>query len=125
MDEKWNEAISLRDHGRHEEALEILVSLVPAYRRKLAFLVILGDTYRKLDRMDKAISVFREAIRLNERSDLASLALAHCLFDNSEIDQAIEEVERFLSLEDSDEHRLLLKNLTELRDLGYDSDDLA
>ena len=125
MDEKWDEAILLRDQGRYEEALEILISLVPVYRNKLAFLLILGDIHWKLDRMDEALSVFREAIRLNDRSDLASLALVHCLFDNSEIDQAIEEIERFLSLEDSDEHRLLLKNLTELRDLGYNPDDLA
>lgn len=108
LDELFEAACALRDQERYADAQEILERLVERSCNHAAVYAVLGDVCWERGLIDKAIESFRTAIRLAPKSETASLALFHCLWEKGDRSGAREEMRRFLSVADSEEYRRVL-----------------
>jgi len=114
QDEEWFEeqALTLRSDGHYDEALEILYRLEKTGIHRAAIVGVIGATlyYMKED-ITLAMPYLREAVLLSPRSERASLALFHALFESGEIDAAFDEMRRYLKDNESPEYRRLLADM--------------
>jgi predicted Zn-dependent protease len=67
----------------------------------------LADTLWDQGRLTQAIASFRKAVELAPKSEMASLGLFHTLLESGDRADAIAEMNRFLSLSDSEEYQTL------------------
>lgn len=118
MDEEQYEkamqrALELRNPGNLREAAKILKQLEPVGAQHPGVFGLLGATPWKLGRLAEAEHPARRAVELCPHSDLASRILFHILWDSGETAAAVEEVNRFLSVSESDDYEDILKEISD------------
>ena len=111
----FQEAVKLRDQGKFDEALVVLERLFSKDPRNLAVLFVMEDLNWDLGRLDKAADFFRLAIDVSHNSETASLGLFHCLWKMGEKVEALDEMERFMSISYSKDYEEILNEITERR----------
>lgn len=110
---KLQEALGLRDQGNLERAASDLQDLAHEYQNSEKFHLILGGVLWDLERHEEACSHFRMATLLAPVSDNASLSLFHVLWDIGHYSEALAEMDRFLSISNSDDYLEILRELNE------------
>ena len=108
---RLNKALKLKAAKKFAKAKEILLTLADENSKSASVFGILGDVYWHLGSLSDAIQSFSRATELSPRSELASLGLFHTLWDSGQTEQALNEMERFLSLSQSSEYARLLREL--------------
>lgn len=101
---------SLKAYDRFREAAEVLLPLVEVKRDDPTLLFLIGSTLYLDEQYSPALSYLNKAISINPGHALASLGLFHTLARLNKWAPAFEELNRFLSIREtnSKEHLLLL-----------------
>ena len=94
-------------------AVEVLEMLVDGNPASAIFNATLANTYKQLAVFDKAEKHFKKAVQVSPESEIISLGLFHCLWDQGKSDEAVNELNRYMSLADSDDYREIEKELKE------------
>jgi predicted Zn-dependent protease len=108
---KFDRAVRLNKDGRAVEAISILESLKKQFSQSASVVGYLGGIYFERGQLAKATDNFQRAVRLSPMSELASVGLFHSLWAAGKNDQALNEMGRFLSLAESKEYRILIRDL--------------
>jgi predicted Zn-dependent protease len=87
-----------------EQQFKDLLVMNPASASVHAFL---ADTLWDQGQLTRAIASFRKAVERAPKSEMASLGLFHTLLESDDREGAIAEMDRFLSLSDSEEYQAL------------------
>jgi predicted Zn-dependent protease len=101
--------IKLIRQRKLQQARQILLPLSYQHPHSAAVHGLLGSTYFELGDMTNAAAAFAQVIRLNPKSELASLGLFHSLWAQKRRHQAFAEMQRFLSIAPSQEYAALLQ----------------
>lgn len=99
----YKKAIALMNQRDFEEALAIASNLVetsPSFHN----LLLIGELYSELGMLSDAISWFHKTIKQYPNDDLASLSLFHTLYQNNQKSEALNEMERYLSISSSPDY---------------------
>lgn len=112
FESQFNRALELRDQGAVDEAIEILLALEKTGLHKAAVVGVLGSIfyYWKRD-ADRALPFLKESVLLSPHSELSSVALFHALLHKDLVDDAFDEMRRYLREHDSEEYRKFLKDI--------------
>ncbi|MEL6339066.1 MAG: tetratricopeptide repeat protein [Myxococcota bacterium] len=105
------EAMDLRNAGSLLESLELLKYLVQRVPRQKTVVGLLALVLQDLDRTEEAARYFKLSTELSPDSEISSLGLFHCLLSLGNLDEAFDEMRRFLANNESEEYLLLLKEL--------------
>ncbi len=104
-------ATLLRRNGDFDGAVATLQKLSQELPQSVIIALTLGDTYCDLKQLEVALSYFSKAVFLKPSSEIASLALFHCLLKLDRSDDAFDEMRRFLTDNDSEEYKRLLDSI--------------
>ena len=110
---KFDKACRLQTEGATDSALNILFELELSDSGPMAPVIgMIGQLlYYKKNDPEKALDYLFRSSKMSPKSERTSLALFHALFDLNRIDEAFDEMRRFMSLSDSREYRTLLSDL--------------
>jgi predicted Zn-dependent protease len=111
-------AIKLSRQGKFRQAVQILEPLSQHHSKSAAVFGALGGAYFELGNMAKAAEAFRRSVKLNPKSELASLGLFHSLWTQNKASEAFAEMRRFLSISESVEYTTLLRDLAKAGQLA-------
>ena len=109
----FNCALEFWRGGDAHAAAEIFERLALEYPNRPYILGMLGAVYRDLGDYERAVDCFRRTLSLSPKSELASRALFFSLWDIGKHDEAIAEMERFLSVAKSKEYDLIVREMIE------------
>jgi tetratricopeptide (TPR) repeat protein len=104
-------AIDARATRDFQKAEEILLSIADSCASSASFFAVLGHMQWENQRIQEAIASFHRALTLNPNLEEASLGLFHCRLKNNQIDEAFEELRRFLFSNQSQEYSRLLSEI--------------
>ncbi|MEA1889486.1 MAG: tetratricopeptide repeat protein [Pseudomonadota bacterium] len=90
------QARSLTEEGKKEEARMCLLNLLKDEPKNIAALLMLGGSYFEENNFREAKLVFQQLIKINPGVGLYSIALFNALWRLKEIDEALEEIRRFM-----------------------------
>ena len=107
----FEQAIDLRNEERFGEAVQILDQLLRMNPISASAHAILADTLWDLGKLVEAITAFQMAVELAPESEMASLGLLHTLLESGDKMGAIAEMDRFLSVSDSEEYKGIAQRL--------------
>jgi predicted Zn-dependent protease len=107
--DRFQEAVELKNQGRLVEAEQKFHDLLVMNPASASVHAFLADTLWGQGRLTQAITFFRKAVELAPKSEMASLGLFHTLLESGDREGAIAEMDRFLSLSDSEEYQSLAK----------------
>ena len=96
------QARSLAEEGKKEEARMCLLNLLKDKPENIAALLMLGGSYFEEDNFKEAKLVFQQLIKISPGTGLYSIALFNALWRLKEIDEALEEIRRFMLHADKD-----------------------
>jgi predicted Zn-dependent protease len=113
FESEFNRALDIWHDGDGRSAAEILTRLLSSHPRHPAILGMLGAIYHRMENYERAAVYFRQTVSLSPNSELASLGLFNSLWQVNRHDEAVAEMERFLSVSESDEYDLLIKDMIE------------
>jgi predicted Zn-dependent protease len=105
--DRFQEAVELKNQGRSEEAEQKFKDLFVMNPASASVHALLADTLWNQGQLTRAIASFRKAVELAPKSEMASLGLFHTLLESGDREGAIVEMDRFLSLSDSEEYQAL------------------
>jgi predicted Zn-dependent protease len=125
MDRRLNAAIQENRAGRHAEAIALLNPLAAEYPKSAAVVGYLAGVYFGLNNYVKAEKSFRKASRLSPKSELASLGLFHSLWNLGRRREAFREMRRLLKVTDSEEYKMLLRDLAVAGEFEREFDAIA
>src|ERR1700727_3950100 len=112
MDERmtadFNHALRLRDAGRLNEAIEILLRLAEEAPHQTSVIGMLAGLQFQAQDYESAAATARSATILSPRSGLASIILFHSLNELGKMDDAFAELMRFRRLAHYNEYDVLL-----------------
>jgi predicted Zn-dependent protease len=112
--EKLGQALDLKNQERYAEAAQILEQLREKYPQSASVHAILGEVLWQQHGAAQAIPAFQRTVELAPTSELASLGLFHTLLEIGDKQRALQEMNRFLSLSDSEEYEALAEKLKEV-----------
>lgn len=116
------EALALRDSGKHNLAEELLSGLVAKHPSDLDLRIVYAGLLFSLKRHRQSIEHFQAILKTKPRAEAASLGLFHALWKTGHQPEAVEEIRRFLSVGgESMEYRRLLKDIA--AKVASDSDE--
>jgi predicted Zn-dependent protease len=107
---EFQRAIQMRAEGDLKGAEKLLAGLAGRCPEDLLVRLILGGVLFNLDRYSEAIVAFRRVLSERPANEPSSLGLFHCLWHLGERREAIQEMERFLSIAKSDEYEKLRRD---------------
>ncbi len=110
---RFGEAVKLKDDGDLEAAKSILEDLSDKDPRSAAIFAVLGDVCWSMKLLDDAVHAFRCAVALAPTLEAVSLGLFHCLWQLGKREEALEETKRFMSVADSDDYRMIVREINE------------
>ena len=113
LEQRFNEAVTLRLDGKLQESLQQFQQLANEYPHFASTFGMMGDIFWELGKLEEAINCFRIVVQLTPQSELGSLGLFHVLLEAKYVNEAFAEMKRFLSLADSKEYRTFLHELKE------------
>jgi tetratricopeptide (TPR) repeat protein len=111
LERKIDKALELRKAGETEQPVTILSTIfeeIPA--NDLRRLGLVGSLLREAGELSKALYCFDKAVESNPLSPRASLGRFHSLWRSGRYDEAFDELERFLSVAESEAHSMLLED---------------
>src|SRR5438132_1638127 len=100
----FKQAMDLKNEERFVETVQILERLLTMNPNSASVHALLGDSLWDLGRLPEAIDSFQRAVELAPTSEMASLGLFHTLLESGAKQRAIAEMDRFLSVSDSEEY---------------------
>lgn len=109
-----DEAFELNQAGKIKESLTILSNTfenIPA--NDIKSLGLVGSLFREANDLPKALYCFQKAVESDLNSPRASLGLFHTLWRLERYDEGFDELERFLSISESESHSALLEDMRE------------
>jgi hypothetical protein len=110
FERRFEQALEARVAGNPHEAVRRLEALLARGERVATLAGTIGTILlAELDAPDRAIPYLERTVGLSPRSRLASLNLCRALIATKQMKRASAEARRFLDLQDSEEHRLLLE----------------
>lgn len=119
QEREYASAYQLRQNGDLHGAASVLRKLSGELPQSLAVALVLGKTYSDLGELDHALPWFLKAVDLKPSTELASLALFHCLWEMDRTDDAFDEMRRFLKDNDSDEYKQIWEGLNKAKGDEY------
>jgi tetratricopeptide (TPR) repeat protein len=107
--------ILLRDQGDYEGACRTFSQFIQNYPDDFAGYLLKGSILLyKMNLVDEALICFEKAVELNPKSELASVALFHCLWEKGRTDDAFEEAKRYILVAGrSEEYGRILDDMAE------------
>lgn len=108
-----NQALKLNSKGKYQVALDLLLSIQDRYNESSVLSGLIATTYSYLKDSENSTRYFIKTANLNPNSELASLGMFHGLFDKGEYENAYNEMDRFLSLNEPKHYRITLEELYE------------
>lgn len=114
---EFDKAWDLRCKGLLDDAIQVLESMSSEGCQSLSFLMVLANTYWEQNNLSQAEQVFRQATELYPSVDHASLGLFHVLMDEERVDEAFDEMRRYLADHTSEEYSRLLKDINSASDI--------
>ncbi len=112
-----NEARSLAEQGRHGKARSRLLELLKEDPNNQVALLMLGGSYFIEEKYSEAGIVFERLILIVPGEGKYSIALLNTLWKLGRIEEALEEIKRFVSVADSDEEREIFDQYMQITDL--------
>jgi tetratricopeptide (TPR) repeat protein len=107
-------SLNFRVHGGFQQAVKLLNSAARRFPTEAAVFWLLGSIYlHDLDQPQKALPMFRKAVRLSPRSQRASLGLFHSLWDLEREREALRELNRFQSIAHCNDYDEILAEIRE------------
>lgn len=107
----FQQALDLRQHGENARAIERLSKLLEKVPNYSPALLVMGSIHWEKNDLAKAIECFNKGVSLKPNARNHSLGLFHTLRLNNQLEEAKQELERFLTIMASDEHKMLLGEL--------------
>src|SRR3712207_2806544 len=105
IEPEFDRALRLRDGGDLLGAAAIFERLDAEYPNRVAILGMWGSLYFRLRDWARALPLYRRAVELSPKSELASLGLFHSLWGVGRSEEAFAEMRRYLSVAESAEYR--------------------
>jgi len=96
------QARSLTEEGKKEEAQMCLLNLLKDKPENIATLLMLGGSYFEAENFKEAKLVFQQLIKISPGAGLYSIALFNTLWRLKETDEALGEIRRFMLHADKD-----------------------
>ena len=93
----FNKAIKLQNNNRHKNALKILFSLEGKYSKFSPLYGLIASSFFQAQDFKNSTKYFKKTLKLNPRSELASLGLFHSLEKIGKLKNASMEMDTFLS----------------------------
>ena len=98
-DKMFEEAIGLKNSDKIDEAIEAFKRITIEFNDdKIAPNKVAGLYYANKDDPKSALPYAVKGTKLLPKSELASLCLFHCLYDLGKVEEAENEIKRYLSL---------------------------
>ena len=124
------EARSLIELGKNDEARYCLLELLKDDPNNQAALLMLGGSYFTGGKYSEAEMVFERLVLMAPGEGKFSIALFNTLWKSGRTEEALEEIRRFLSIADSDKERETIDQYMQITnsiadDLGQDESDQA
>lgn len=107
-------AFELNQQGKIEESVAALSTIymdIPG--DDIGSLGIVGSLFREANELSKALYCFQKAFEVDPNNPRVSLGLFHSLWRLERYGEALDELKRFLSVSESDEHSRLLSEMEE------------
>jgi len=111
--EEFAKAMALKGSGKLAASMVILEKLIVARSKSAKLRCALGGVYWDLKKYAPAIKQFSVAVDISPTSELASLGLFHCLWEQGKRDLAFDEMKRFMLVSDSDDYREIVRELNQ------------
>jgi predicted Zn-dependent protease len=105
------QAIDLKNQERYSEAAHILEQLRAENPQSASVHALLGHALWEQNQLNLAVPSFRKAVELSPQSETASLGLFHTLMELGDTRSAIAEMNRFMSIADSEEYKAIKKSI--------------
>lgn len=125
MEELFSEAIKERNAGHLNKSRRLLLQIVERYSnhpKMITVYAVLGGVVQDLGKYDESFKHFKNALNLNPDLELASLGVYLSYVHLEQYDDAIEEMDRFLSANPADLYKDTLKELIQDLKNGYARD---
>jgi predicted Zn-dependent protease len=114
IEPKFNYAIKLWHNKKTNKALSILKSLEKEFPNQPTILGMIGAIYFSIKDWLNSSIYYEQTIKLSPKSELASIAFFHCLWNQERFDDAFSEASRFMKLTGfSKEYALIFEELDE------------
>ncbi|GAB4148578.1 MAG: hypothetical protein Tsb009_22460 [Planctomycetaceae bacterium] len=120
FESEFNLAMSYKNKGDYETALSIMLKILE-FKEDAPLLWVTGMILRELGRFSDAVEIFRKATLLDPTAKKPSLGLFHSLWDSGREDEAIYEMNRFLSVSTCEDYKAIRAELNEYEDLPKQS----
>ncbi len=111
QEREYARAYQLQQNGDLIGAAAVLRKLSDELPQSATVAMVLGKTYWDLGELDHALQWFLRAVDLEPSTELASLALFHCLWEMDRTDDAFDEMRRFLRDNYSNEYKQILDDI--------------
>lgn len=112
FEDEFNEAMRLKNVGLNEDAVQVLGRLIDKGLHREAVVGMLGLIHHyELHNSEQALPFLRQAVELAPRSERFSLGLFHALLSVDQIDEAFEEMRRYLKDNTSDAYDEFLRDV--------------
>ncbi|HUO08727.1 MAG TPA: hypothetical protein VM008_10535 [Phycisphaerae bacterium] len=111
INDVMNRAIALRNRGRGKEAIRVLAPEMAALRHSAPGSGLLATLYWEESDWKKAADWFGQTVKLSPRSERASLGLFQSLWDLGKVEEAFDEMRRFLVIGESEEYKRVLREI--------------
>lgn len=109
---EFNEALRLWHSGASEDAVQLLGRLLGERQRTASVVGMIGIIrYFGLHQPHQALPFLRQAVELAPGSEQLSLALFHALLELDHVDEAFDEMRRYLADHASDAYAEFLKDV--------------
>lgn len=113
FENKFNQALSLKNDKKLVESLEIFKQLETEEVDYYLTFTMMGDIYWDLGELDDASKYFEKAVKLNPDSEKVSIAYFNVLWENEKKVEALNEMKRFLTNNESETYQEILKEINE------------
>ena len=111
-----NQALELNSKCKYHVALALLLSIQEKYKESSVLNGLIATTYSYLKDSENSTKYFIKTANLNPNSELASLGMFQGLFDKGEYEDAYNEMDRFLGLNEPKHYIITLEELYEQLD---------
>lgn len=98
IEPEFNQALGLWREDKPFEAIKILKKLNKNFPNQSAILGMIGAIYFCLDNWKNSCIYYKKTVKFSPKSELASIALFHSLFQLKKYNKGFDEIKRFLSI---------------------------
>ena len=114
IEEKLKQAQQHLAQQEGAQAHDLLISIIQAQPENKAALLMLGGYYFDVGKLAEAEMIFEQLVLLEPGTGQFSIALFNTLWKQQRLDEAFEEIRRFLSVADKTEEQETIKQYVEI-----------